>query len=133
MKNILSKLGIILIVVSMALTACVRAAAPTSTTTPVQSAAVKTTTTPTADPSAIKIAVILGLTGSAPTMGASAKDGVLLAVNEWNSKGGVLGKKIAVIVEDSQCTTGPASDAANKVISQDKVHYIIGDICPTAS
>jgi branched-chain amino acid transport system substrate-binding protein len=133
MKNILSKLGIVLIIVSMALTACVRAAAPTSTSTPVQSAAAKTTAAPTADPSSIKIALLLGLSGAVPNLGASAKEGALLAVDAWNAKGGVLGHKISTIIEDTQCATGPASDAANKVISQDKVHYIIGDICSNTS
>ncbi len=139
MKTSLSKLGIFLVVVSMALTACVRAAGPGPTPTPtsVQSAAVQPTAASTAAPSPtpkeIKIALILGLSGSSSTMGASAKEGALLAINEWNANGGVLGDKISTVVEDSQCSTGPASDAANKVISQDKVNYIIGDICPETS
>ena len=56
-----------------------------------------------------------------------------MAIGEWNAKGGVLGKKIVPIVEDSQCTPDPAVNAANKVIDQDKVHYIIGEYCSKAS
>ena len=41
--------------------------------------------------------------------------------------------KITPIVEDSQCTPDPAVNAANKVINQDKVHYIIGEVCSKAS
>jgi branched-chain amino acid transport system substrate-binding protein len=41
--------------------------------------------------------------------------------------------KIKEIVEDSQCTPDPAVNAANKVINQDKVHYIIGEVCSKAS
>ena len=41
--------------------------------------------------------------------------------------------KITPIVEDSQCTPHPAVNAANKVINQDKVHYIIGEVCSKAS
>ncbi len=37
------------------------------------------------------------------------------------------------IVEDSQCTPDPAVNAANKVIDQDKVKYIIGEVCSKAS
>ena len=44
-----------------------------------------------------------------------------------------LGKKIVPFVEDSQCTADPAVNAANKVIDQDKVHYIIGEVCSNAS
>jgi branched-chain amino acid transport system substrate-binding protein len=41
--------------------------------------------------------------------------------------------KIKEIVEDSQCTPDPAVNAANKVINQDKVHYIVGEVCSSAS
>jgi len=56
-----------------------------------------------------------------------------MAIEEWNAKGGVLGRKIEAVVEDSQCTPDPAVNAANKVIDQDKVHYIIGEVCSKAS
>ena len=68
-----------------------------------------------------------------PTFGVSTQEGVQLAIDEWNAKGGVLGKKIEPIVEDSQCTADPAVNAANKVIDQDKVHYIVGEVCSKAS
>jgi len=50
-----------------------------------------------------------------------------------NAKGGVLSKKIVPVIEDSQCTPDPAVNAANKLIDQDKVHYLIGEICSKAS
>jgi branched-chain amino acid transport system substrate-binding protein len=37
------------------------------------------------------------------------------------------------VVADSQCAPDPAVNAANKVIEQDKVHYIIGEVCSSAS
>lgn len=81
----------------------------------------------------IKIAVLAPLSGPVPTFGVSTRDGALLAIKEWNAKGGVMGKKITAIVEDSQCTPDPAVNAANKVINQDKVKYIIGEVCSKAS
>jgi len=63
----------------------------------------------------------------------STRDGALLAIEEWNAKGGVLKKKVEAIVEDSQCTPDPAVNAANKVIDQDKVKFIIGEVCSKAS
>jgi branched-chain amino acid transport system substrate-binding protein len=36
-------------------------------------------------------------------------------------------------VEDSQCSADPAVNAANKVINQDQVHYIVGEVCSSAS
>ena len=40
---------------------------------------------------------------------------------------------MTAVVEDSQCTPDPAVNAANKVINQDGVHYIIGEVCSKAS
>lgn len=86
-----------------------------------------------AAPTEIKIAVLAPLSGPVPTFGVSTRDGALLAIKEWNAKGGVLGKKITAIVEDSQCTPDPAVNAANKVINQDKVKFIMGEVCSKAS
>lgn len=81
----------------------------------------------------LKIAILAPLSGPVPTFGEMTRDGALLAIEEWNAKGGVLGMTIVPIVEDSQCTPDPAVNAANKVINQDGVHYIIGEVCSKAS
>jgi branched-chain amino acid transport system substrate-binding protein len=81
----------------------------------------------------LKMAVLAPLSGGQPTFGVSTRDGALMAIDEWNAKNGVLGRKIVPVVEDSQCTPDPAVNAANKVIDQDKVHYIIGEVCSKAS
>jgi branched-chain amino acid transport system substrate-binding protein len=81
----------------------------------------------------LKVAVLAPLSGPVPTFGVMTRDGALLAIEEWNAKGGVLGKKIVPVVEDSQCTPDPAVNAANKVIDQDKVKYIVGEVCSKAS
>jgi branched-chain amino acid transport system substrate-binding protein len=84
-------------------------------------------------PKELKIAILSPMSGKVPTFGLSTKEGALLAIDEWNAKGGVLGMKITAIVEDSQCTPDPAVNAANKVVNQDKVHYIVGEVCSKAS
>jgi len=81
----------------------------------------------------LKVAVLAPLSGPVPTFGVMTRDGALLAIEEWNAKGGVLGRKITPVVEDSQCTPDPAVNAANKVIDQDKVKFIIGEVCSKAS
>jgi branched-chain amino acid transport system substrate-binding protein len=81
----------------------------------------------------LKVAILAPLSGPVPTFGVSTRDGALLAVDEWNAKGGVGGAKVVPIVEDSQCTPDPAVNAANKVIDQDKVKFIIGEVCSKAS
>ena len=80
----------------------------------------------------IKVGVLVPLSGQVSTFGVSTRDGILLAVNQWNEKGGVNGMKIVPIIEDGQCTPDPAVNAANKVIDQDGVHYILGEVCSKA-
>lgn len=81
----------------------------------------------------IKVAILAPLSGPVPTFGVATRDGALLAINEWNAKGGINGRKLIPVVEDSQCTPDPAVNAANKVIDQDKVKFIIGEVCSKAS
>jgi len=81
----------------------------------------------------LKIAILAPLSGPVPTFGLMTRDGALLAIDEWNAKGGVLGQTVSAVVEDSQCTPDPAVNAANKVIDQDGVKYIIGEVCSKAS
>jgi branched-chain amino acid transport system substrate-binding protein len=126
----------ILIVVAMILAACAPAAtqAPAAATTaPAGATSAPAATTAPAAGGELKIAILAPLSGPVPTFGVSTRDGALQAIEEWNAKGGVLGMQVKAIVEDSQCTPDPAVNAANKVIQQDKVHYIIGEVCSKAS
>ncbi len=81
----------------------------------------------------VKIAILAPLSGPVPTFGVMTRDGALMAIEEWNAKGGVAGSTIVPIVEDSQCTPDPAVNAANKVIDQDGVKFIVGEVCSKAS
>ena len=81
----------------------------------------------------IKIAILAPMSGQVATYGNSTRNGAVMAIEEWNAKGGVLSQQIAFQVEDSQCSADIAISAVNKVIDQDKVHYIIGDVCSNAS
>jgi len=83
--------------------------------------------------SEFKVAILAPLSGPVPTFGVMTRDGALMAIEEWNAKGGVAGATIVPIVEDSQCTPDPAVNAANKVIDQDGVKFIIGEVCSKAS
>lgn len=84
-------------------------------------------------PKALKVAILAPLSGDVATFGVSTRDGALLAIEEWNAKGGLLGRQIEAVVEDSQCEAEPAASAANKVINQDQVKFIIGEVCSKAS
>jgi branched-chain amino acid transport system substrate-binding protein len=134
-KNIILSLVILF---AMALSACAPAAATEAAATEAPAADAAAPTTEAAAPAAeeggtIKIASLSPLTGSVPTFGESTKNGFEMAVEEWNAKGGVIGKTIEPIVEDSQCSADPAVNAANKVIDQDGVRYIVGEVCSSAT
>ncbi len=75
---------------------------------------------------AIKIGAILPLTGGASIYGESAKEGVDLAIEEMNNKGGINGRKIEIIYEDSKAEPKEGVSAINKLITVDKVPVIIG-------
>jgi branched-chain amino acid transport system substrate-binding protein len=122
----------LLLIASMALAACAPAATPAPTTAP-EATAPPAATQPPAAGGTLKVAILAPLSGSVATFGASTRDGAQLAIDEWNAKGGVLGMQIEADIQDSQCTPDPAVNAANKVIDQDKVHYIVGEVCSKAS
>lgn len=74
------------------------------------------------------------LTGSEATFGINSSNGVALAVEEINSKGGVLGgRKIKVITEDDQSKPGQPSAAVKKLVSSDRVVAVVGEIASSRS
>lgn len=82
---------------------------------------------------AVKIAILAPLSGDVATFGQSTRNGAMMAIEEWNAKGGLLGNPIEVVVEDSQCSAEAAVSAAYKVIDQDGAKFIIGEVCSSAS
>jgi branched-chain amino acid transport system substrate-binding protein len=59
--------------------------------------------------------------------------GIQLAVEELNAKGGVLGHKVEVIVEDDETKPAPAVRKAEKLILQDDVKLLVGAISSGAT
>jgi len=88
---------------------------------------------PAAPKETIKIAILGPLTGDVATYGASNRDGAIMAFEEWNAKGGVLGRKIEWVLGDAQCDPKAAADAGKKAIDEDKVKYIVGAVCSSES
>jgi branched-chain amino acid transport system substrate-binding protein len=81
----------------------------------------------------IQIAILGPMTGSLSSFGASTSEGALLAIDEWNARGGVLGKKIVAVIGDGQCQADAAVNAFNKTVKQNKIHYMIGEVCSGAT
>lgn len=81
--------------------------------------------------STVKIGFIGPLTGDASTIGEASRAAAEIAVDEVNAAGGINGKKLEVVYEDGRCNATAAVNAANKLISVDKVKVIIGGACST--
>jgi len=77
----------------------------------------------------VKIGLDNPLTGTFAAVGKNELIGAQLAVEQMNAKGGILGRKVDLLVEDS--TSGEAAVAvqkANKLIERDKVDFLLGNI-----
>jgi branched-chain amino acid transport system substrate-binding protein len=81
----------------------------------------------------VKIAIVAPMTGDVSTFGASTRDGAVMAFEEWNEKGGVNGAQIEWVIGDDRCDPQEARNAANKVVDQDGVQFIVGAVCSSAS
>lgn len=83
-------------------------------------------------PAAAEGEIVIGeyssLTGSEETFGQSTHDGVMLAIDEVNAAGGVDGRRIRVITEDDQSKPDEAANAVTKLISQNNVVAILGEV-----
>ena len=77
----------------------------------------------------IKLAIVAPLSGDVKTFGESTRDGALMKFDEAKAAGW----DIEIIIADSKCDPQEAANAANKVIFEDEVNYIVGEVCSSAS
>src|SRR3989338_5570175 len=80
----------------------------------------------TASGETIKIGGALGLTGICAEFGEGELKATTLAVEEINAAGGINGKQLELISEDTQCDNKTTVSAFQKLINVDKVAAIIG-------
>ena len=73
------------------------------------------------------------LTGGQATFGQSTHNGIMLAVDEINGGGGVNGRKFRVITEDDQSKSEEAANAVTKLISQNNVIAVLGEVASSSS
>ncbi|MEH7342560.1 ABC transporter substrate-binding protein [Bacillus sp. JJ1532] len=75
----------------------------------------------------VNIGAIFPLTGHSAYQGKSFRQAIDLAVEEINEKGGVAGKKVNIMFEDDKGIPTEGVNAAQKLITQDKVSAILGN------
>lgn len=76
----------------------------------------------------ITLGSIQDLSGPLAGFGKQARLGMMLAVDEINEQGGVNGRKLKLIVEDSGYDPKKAVLAAQKLVNQDKIFMMVGHI-----
>ncbi|WP_066501400.1 ABC transporter substrate-binding protein [Abyssisolibacter fermentans] len=85
----------------------------------------------------VKLAIAAPLTGDFAEYGTGFKNAVELMVEQWNSKGGVLDKKVEVVVYDDKNNGEEAATIAEKIIGDSDIAGVVGHfasgVCMAAS
>ena len=109
-KNMLSmvRFASLLLVLGMLLSACGGAATPAPTS------------------NTIKVGVLHSLSGTMSISEVSVKDATLMAIDEINASGGVLGKQLEPVIEDGASDWPTFAEKAKKLLLQDQVAVVFG-------
>ena len=81
----------------------------------------------------IKVGEFAALTGGSASFGQSSHKGTALAFDDINAAGGELGKKFQLITEDDQSQAGQPATIVRKLIAQDKVVAVLGEVRSSAT
>ena len=81
----------------------------------------------------IKIGEVDPLTGGVSQFGIGCHQGFVLAFEQVDAEGGILGQKVELVTEDDQSKPGQSATAVRKLITQDKVIAILGDATSSAT
>lgn len=116
-----------ILILSLLVSACAPAAAPAASEPAAEAAA----TEPAAEEAApagdtIKVGILHSLSGTMSISEVSVKDATLLAIEEINAAGGILGKQIEPIIEDGASDWPTFAEKARKLIQQDEVAVVFG-------
>ena len=76
----------------------------------------------------VRIGMVNPLTGVLSALAQSEVDGAKYAEAEINKKGGILGRQVELLVEDSANDVGTGVQKTRKLIDRDNVNAIIGDV-----
>ncbi|CAH1222865.1 Aliphatic amidase expression-regulating protein [Paenibacillus plantiphilus] len=80
----------------------------------------------TASDGEIKVGILHSLSGTMAISEVSVKEAEMMAIDEINAKGGVLGKKLVPVVEDGASDWPTFAEKARKLISEDGVATVFG-------
>jgi branched-chain amino acid transport system substrate-binding protein len=81
----------------------------------------------------IKIGQFASLTGKEASLGQSSNKGTMMAIDDLNAAGGVLGRPLLLVTEDTQSKPGETATVVKKLISRDKVVALLGEVASSRS
>jgi branched-chain amino acid transport system substrate-binding protein len=81
----------------------------------------------------IKIGGIDPLTGTYAALGKSEFNGMTMALEAWNKRGGAMGREAVLIQEDSQADPGVGVQKARTLVNQDKCVALMGSVSSAVS
>lgn len=84
-------------------------------------------------PSGIVLGEYGSLTGDKATFGTSTHRGIEMAIEEATSAGGISGTPVRVVTEDDQGKPEEAATAVNKLVVQDRVATVLGEVASSNS
>lgn len=127
--NVVTTISLLMLILPI-LTSCSN---PLTTNSPSTKDAAQDAAQTVRSPSNETLEVVLGamfpLTGDGAAYGEPLSRQLQIAVDELNAAGGIAGKKVRIILEDSKCNPKDGANAANKLINIDKVKVIFGGAC----
>lgn len=85
---------------------------------------------PTTPP--LQVALLLPTSGELATFGRMMQNGVLMAVDAWNNQGGVLGRRLELVLYDTGCAFQDGQQATQQAID-DGIQFIVGPLCSEAA
>jgi branched-chain amino acid transport system substrate-binding protein len=84
-------------------------------------------------PAPIKIGEYASLTGKEAGLGTLTHQGTVLAVEQINAAGGLLGRPLELLTEDTESKPGESGTAVRKLIARDKVVAVLGEVASSRS
>ncbi len=128
MKKRISLMLVLLLILSVFAGCAQNAAAPEATPASTEPAAEAPAAeaTPAADATPVKIAVALPFTGDNAEYGNSFYTSAEIMVEEWNAKGGVLGKPVELVKFDDKNSAEEATSIAQKIVSDKDIIGVLG-------
>jgi len=85
------------------------------------------------NPDEIVVAEFAALTGATASFGQSSHKGTQMAFDEQNAAGGVMGKKLRLVVEDNQSKAGEAATVVRRMFSREKPVALLGEVASSRS